>query len=245
MRLLEDLIGHPKELVFLDLEGTQIEHETIAIGACAYFCDEHLLPVKNKPLKIYKEFVKTNANVGNIVEKLTGITNETLKDKGIPFNKAIAGVVEFSKCEAKRKVYITFGNQDLTMMKVSANKDKSGISNQFYEHISRHWFDLQEFISTYVYDTRHKTYSLKKLVEIFKAEDLKHNHDPLYDAENLKNLFIKLNQSPEILVEWFLKNIKTCSETGTIIEPFIKDQLLTKETVSSKDFRNYLLEYFK
>lgn len=245
MRLLEELIGHPKELVFLDLEGTQIEHETIAIGACAYFCDEHLLPVKNKPIKIYKEYVKTDGHIGKIVEQLTGITSQTLKEQGIPFPKAIAGVVEFSKCEAKKKVYITFGNQDLTMMKVSANKDKTGISNQFYEHISRHWFDLQEFISKYVYDVRHKNYSLKKLVEIFKAEDLKHNHDPLYDAENLKNLFIKINQSPEIFSDWFLKNIKTCQETGKILEPFIKEQILTKESISSLDFRNYLLEYFK
>ena len=31
MRLLKEEIGEPRELVFLDLEGTQLSHETIAI----------------------------------------------------------------------------------------------------------------------------------------------------------------------------------------------------------------------
>lgn len=245
MRLLEKEIGQPKELVFLDLEGTQLSHETIAIGACAYFCDEHLMPVKNKKVKIYKAYVKTDSKIGGLVVRLTGITPETLNAKGIPFSKAIAGLVEFSKCQSGKRKYITFGNQDLNMLRVSSLKDETGVANQFYDHIKRNWFDLQEFISHFVFDAKHLTYSQAKLLEIFEAEDLKHAHDPLYDAENLMNLFIQLNKRPDILSKWFLKNMSNCDQTGAILEPFIKEQLLKKPTINSKDFMNYLLEYFK
>jgi len=245
MKLIEDLIGHPKELVFLDLEGTQISHETIAIGACAYFCDEHLMPVKHKPIRTYKEYVFTDSTIGPVVTKLTGITNETLKEKGIPFSKAISKLVEFSKCPNGKRKYITFGNQDLNMLRVSCLKDDTEISTQFYNHIKRNWMDLQSFVSDYVYDAKHKTYSQSDLLKIFESNNLEHAHDPLYDAENLMNLFIQVNSRPDIFVKWFLKNLESCDLTPKILTDFIKNILLKNGQTSSDEFYNYLMEYFK
>lgn len=55
MRLLKEEIGEPRELVFLDLEGTQLSHETIAIGACKYFCGPDLLPLPGKRFRFSKD----------------------------------------------------------------------------------------------------------------------------------------------------------------------------------------------
>ncbi len=243
MRLLEAEIGHPKELVFLDLEGTQLSHETIAIGACSYYCDGHLLPLKGKRVKVYKEFVKSEGKVGGVVSVLTGITDDLLKKKGIPFSKAISELVEFSKCPGGERVYITFGNQDLNMLRTSTIKDESGKARQFYNHIKKNWFDLQEFVSRYVHDERHMTYSQPKLLEIFQAEDLKHAHDPLYDAENLKNLFVQVIKRPDIMVTQFEKGMFTGREVGKVLRPVLTD-LAGGKDVTANSFRKYLEDYF-
>lgn len=243
MKLLEEELGHPKELVFLDLEGTQLSHETIAIGACSYYCDEHLLPVKDRKVKIYKRYVKSVGKVGGVVTVLTGITDDKLKKEGVSFDKALAELVEFSKCPSGKRKYITFGNQDLSMLRVSSTIDPTGKAMQFYYHIQKNWFNLQEFISRFVYDSRHITYSQPKLLEIFQAQNLEHAHDPLYDAENLMNLFIAVIQKPEILADWFLKNMYDAKNTGKILAPLLND-LASGKDVTAKDFQDYLKEYF-
>ncbi len=243
MRLLEEEIGQPKELVFLDLEGTQLSHETIAIGACAYYCDEHLLPAKGKKIRIYKQFVKSEGKVGGVVTVLTGITDSQLKEQGVPFSKALSELVEFSKCPGGKRKYITFGNQDLNMLRVSTFKDDSGKAKQFYYHIKKNWFDLQEFVSRYVHDARHITYSQPKLLEIFEAENLKHAHDPLYDAENLKNLFIQVLTRPDIMVREFEKGMFTGKEVGNVLKPVLVD-LSGGRDVTAQKFRSYLEAYF-
>lgn len=243
MRLLEEEIGQPKELVFLDLEGTQLSHETIAIGACAYYCDEHLLPAKGKKIRIYKQFVKSEGKVGGVVTVLTGITDSQLKEQGVPFSKALSELVEFSKCPGGKRKYITFGNQDLNMLRVSTFKDDSGKAKQFYYHIKKNWFDLQEFVSRYVHDARHITYSQPKLLEIFEAENLKHAHDPLYDAENLKNLFIQVLTRPDIMVREFEKGMFTGKEVGNVLKPVLVD-LSSGRDVTAQKFRSYLEAYF-
>lgn len=243
MRLLEEEIGHPKELVFLDLEGTQLSHETIAIGACCYFCDEHLLPIAGKPIKVFKKYVKSIGSVGVLVSGLTGITDDQLAKEGIAFSAAISQLVEFTKCQNGKRKYITFGNQDLNMLRVSSMKDPLGNASQFYHHIKRNWFDLQAFLSDYIHDDKHRTYSQPKLLEIFHATDLKHAHDPLYDAENLMNLFIKVSQSPDVFVDWFIKNMTTSKKTGEVLLPLLA-KLAEGKNVTGKEFHRFLLEHF-
>ncbi|HBR85877.1 MAG TPA: hypothetical protein DEA32_01675 [Firmicutes bacterium] len=243
MKLLEQAIGPVRELVFLDLEGTQTSHETIAIGACSYICDEHLLPVKGKPIKIFKRFIRASSKVGKVVSDLTGITEDTLVSQGIDFNRAISELIESTKIPGGKRKYITFGNQDIVMLKASTLKDTSGKAMAYYNHIRRNWFDFQDFVSRYVFDGRHVTYSQPKLLQIFEAEDLKHAHDPLYDAENLKNLFIAVSTKPEILIEWFLKNVENSRHSGKILKPIV-DRLLSGETISPEKFSAFLKEYF-
>ena len=243
MKLLEDEIGPARELVFMDLEGAQLSHETIAIGACAYMCDQHLLPLKGHPVKFFKRYIKTDTRVGQVVTILTGITEQTLATEGISFDKAVAELIEVTKVPGGKRRYITFGNQDIAMLRVSALKDPTGKAMNFYNHIRKNWFDLQEFISRFVYDGKHITYSQPKLLEIFQAGDLKHAHDPLYDAENLMNLFKAVSTRSDILSSWFLRNVSTSKKTGAIIEPLIR-RLERGETIDSKAFRAYLEDYF-
>ena len=211
MRLLKEEIGEPRELVFLDLEGTQLSHETIAIGACKYFCGPDLLPLPGKKIQVFKRLIKPQSPVGGVVTVLTGITDDRLKTEGITFHKALVELMTFTKCTGK-KVYITFGNQDLNMLYQSKIRANDQLCQDFYDHIKRNWFDMQAFVSRFVHDERHMTFSQPKLLEIYEAKNLQHAHDPLYDAENLMNLFIQVIKRPDITLREFKKNLLTSKE---------------------------------
>ena len=241
MRLLKEEIGEPRELVFLDLEGTQLSHETIAIGACKYFCGPDLLPLPGKKIQVFKRLIKPQSPVGGVVTVLTGITDDRLKTEGITFHKALVELMTFTKCTGK-KVYITFGNQDLNMLYQSKIRANDQLCQDFYDHIKRNWFDMQAFVSRFVHDERHMTFSQPKLLEIYEAKNLQHAHDPLYDAENLMNLFIQVIKRPDITLRELKKNLLTSKDFFIISKPFI-DDLSNGKDVSSKDFNKAIEDY--
>lgn len=241
MRLLKEEIGEPRELVFLDLEGTQLSHETIAIGACKYFCGPDLLPLPRKKIQVFKRLIKPQSPVGGVVTILTGITDDRLKTEGITFHKALVELMTFTKCTGK-KVYITFGNQDLNMLYQSKVRANDQLCQDFYDHIKRNWFDMQAFVSRFVHDERHMTFSQPKLLEIYEAKNLQHAHDPLYDAENLMNLFIQVIKRPDITLREFKKNLLTSKDFFIISKPFI-DDLCNGKDVSSVDFNKAIEDY--
>lgn len=243
MRLLSEEIGTPRELIFLDLEGTQLSHETIAIGACKYICDENLLPLPGKSIPVFKKLVKPQGQVGGVVTVLTGITDDRLRHEGVSFHDALVELVKFTKCSGK-KVYITFGNQDLNMLYQSKIRSNDLLSVEFFDHVKRNWFDLQAFISRFVHDEKHMTFSQAKLLEIYEAEDLKHAHDPQYDAENLKNLFIQIIKRPDITLREFKKHLTTSKDFINISKPFIND-LVNGKDVSSAAFNKAIEDYLK
>lgn len=241
MRLLKEEIGEPRELVFLDLEGTQLSHETIAIGACKYFCGPDLLPLPGKKIQVFKRLIKPQSPVGGVVTILTGITDDRLKTEGITFHKALVELMTFTKCTGK-KVYITFGNQDLNMLYQSKVRANDQLCQDFYDHIKRNWFDMQAFVSRFVHDERHMTFSQPKLLEIYEANNLQHAHDPLYDAENLMNLFIQVIKRPDITLREFKKNLLTSKDFFIISKPFI-DDLCNGKDVSAIDFNKAIEDY--
>lgn len=241
MRLLKEEIGEPRELVFLDLEGTQLSHETIAIGACKYFCGPDLLPLPGKKIQVFKRLIKPQSPVGGVVTILTGITDDRLKTEGITFHKALVELMTFTKCTGK-KVYITFGNQDLNMLYQSKIRANDQLCQDFYDHIKRNWFDMQAFVSRFVHDERHMTFSQPKLLEIYEAKNLQHAHDPLYDAENLMNLFIQVIKRPDITLREFKKNLLTSKDFFIISKPFI-DDLCNGKDVSAVDFNKAIEDY--
>lgn len=241
MRLLKEEIGEPRELVFLDLEGTQLSHETIAIGACKYFCGPDLLPLPGKKIQVFKRLIKPQSPVGGVVTILTGITDDRLKTEGITFHKALVELMTFTKCTGK-KVYITFGNQDLNMLYQSKVRANDQLCQDFYDHIKRNWFDMQAFVSRFVHDERHMTFSQPKLLEIYEAKNLQHAHDPLYDAENLMNLFIQVIKRPDITLCEFKKNLLTSKDFFIISKPFI-DDLCNGKDVSAIDFNKAIEDY--
>ena len=241
MRLLKEEIGEPRELVFLDLEGTQLSHETIAIGACKYVCGPDLLPLPGKKIQVFKRLIKPQSPVGGVVTILTGITDDRLKTEGITFHKALVELMTFTKCTGK-KVYITFGNQDLNMLYQSKVRANDQLCQDFYDHIKRNWFDMQAFVSRFVHDERHMTFSQPKLLEIYEAKNLQHAHDPLYDAENLMNLFIQVIKRPDITLREFKKNLLTSKDFFIISKPFI-DDLCNGKDVSAIDFNKAIEDY--
>lgn len=243
MRLLKEEIGSPKELVFLDLEGTQLSHETIAIGACKYYCGEDLLPLSGRKVEVFKRLVKPQERVGGVVTVLTGITDERLDQEGVSFHKALAELMDFSKCSGK-KVYVTFGNQDLNMLYQSKVRANDQLSMDFFDHVKRNWFDLQAFVSRFVYDEKHLTFSQAKLLEIYQAEDLKNAHDPLYDAENLMNLFLSVIKRPDITLREFKRHLCSSKDFPAIMKPLVEG-LFQGRDLTAQRFEKALEDYFR
>ena len=199
------------------------------------------MPLPGKKIQVFKRLIKPQSPVGGVVTILTGITDDRLKTEGITFHKALVELMTFTKCTGK-KVYITFGNQDLNMLYQSKVRANDQLCQDFYDHIKRNWFDMQAFVSRFVHDERHMTFSQPKLLEIYEAKNLQHAHDPLYDAENLMNLFIQVIKRPDITLREFKKNLLTSKDFFIISKPFI-DDLCNGKDVSSVDFNKAIEDY--
>ena len=110
MNKLAKLIKKRKLIVFLDLEGTQLSHEMIAIGAIK--CTINSKGRIKKYGKTFKQYVKAKNKVGKVVNKLTGISDELLKEKGINFNDLLHEFKKFVGIGWKNALFVTFGNHD-------------------------------------------------------------------------------------------------------------------------------------
>ena len=116
-KLLKCLKGH-KSLVFLDFEGTQFSHEMIAIGGIAVLIDPKTGLIKRRK-PAFKVYVKAHNKIGNYVTELTGITENTLKEKGVVFDSAMRALKKYCGLNFNKATFITFGNHDMKILSSS------------------------------------------------------------------------------------------------------------------------------
>ena len=157
--LLRGLKSH-KTLVFLDFEGTQFSHEMIAIGGlCVNINPRNGRIVKRKqPFKIY---VKAHNKIGGYVSDLTGITENTLKEKGVHFDTAMKALKKYVGLNFKKATFVTFGNHDIRILNQSIAYNilyPKDITSQ----IQKNYFDFANFIGEFIRDEK-KFASLEEL----------------------------------------------------------------------------------
>ena len=150
-KLTKGLKGH-KNLVFLDFEGTQFSHEMIALGGIAVTIDPKTGRIKKrkKPIRIY---VLAKNKIGNYVVNLTGITEETLRSKGVIFDTAMRELKKYCGISFKKSTFITFGNHDLRILNQSISyniKYPKDVTSQ----IQKNYFDFGAFISEFIRDEK-------------------------------------------------------------------------------------------
>lgn len=244
MKLLSKLTHEATKLCFIDLESTQTEHETIAIGAVLSYVGADGMP--KPPFKEFKSLVKSRHKVGGIVSELTGITDDMLS-KSPTFEETIKALINFIKdgSDSYGNVrFVCYGNQDRKMMKVSTELSKDPEIKSFNDFFTCNYVDFDRFISNYIKDKNNNTLSLKNFLKLFDVDGYGHNHDPLSDAYDLLHLYIAFHDNKELVKKMYVEKLLRDMDVPTVLKPiFVK--VLTNKKVRRRDFERDLEEYFE
>ena len=107
MEAFKKILKNRHTLVFMDFEGTQFSHEIIAIGLCKTHCDDN--GMIDGDYQTYKRYVKSYGPIGKIVNHMTNITPEILKEEGVTFETALQEIREFVGDDINDTAFIAFG----------------------------------------------------------------------------------------------------------------------------------------
>ena len=239
MNKLSKLLKNRRNLVFIDLEGTQTSHEMIAIGALKVNLNQN-----NTIKKFHKPFlryVKCQGNVGHIVEELTGLNDDFIKINGVDFESAMQDFKNYLSDCINNCIFISFGNHDLRIISqtLHANDDKC---KQICELIFDNHIDFLKLIQEFVKDNEGMPYSLINYCKIFSVDIKKPLHSPDNDAINLAKLYDVFLKKRQIIIEEYKKAI---TKGHIIAEPIIKiiGKLNSNEDVTSQEYEQYIRGY--
>ncbi len=239
-KLKQGLKGH-KILVFLDFEGTQFSHEMIAIGGISCAIDPKTGRIKKSkpPFRIY---VKAHNKIGSYVSELTGIKEETLKQKGVSFDTAMKELKKYVGINFKKATFITFGNHDMRIL------NQSIMYNIFYpkeitSQIQKNYFDFSSFLNEFIKDDAGNSLSLVHFCELFGVKEAGPAHDPEVDAINLANLYDAFIANPNLVADQYIKHMRLHS--GMYPTPIYKMivKLASGEDASAKEFEEEVKKY--
>lgn len=240
MEAFNKLIKNKKNLVFLDLEGTQFSHEIIAIGAVKCKIDE-----KGKILKGYQKkfkcYVKPLGCIGRFVQNMTSITEDILKEQGVPLETAFSKFKKFVNIPFEQCAFITFGSNDAKMIIDSITRSEP--KNAFIGYnIVNNCVDFLMFISQFCKDNKNNNYSLVNYLKVFNIPPVGISHDPLNDALDLRNLYSAMNKQKDTLLNEYLKILSKQKIYSAPIRSVI-EKLVNGDNVSSEDFINECKKY--
>lgn len=249
MKLLSNQLKKVNYLLFLDIEGTQLIHEVIQLGAVLVPIDSEARILSDiKPIE-FKSFCIPHEPVGHYVTSLTGITDEIVNGSGVSFEAAMRKLNKLIGNLGSSLAIVVFGNQDSFMLNNSlVRAEENPFLTSFISYLQRNIFDFQSFLQKYVSNEKNQSYSLLKLLEIFKIEPHGRAHDPLNDAINLMNLYDKVSRSPEVLRDKFqeqlVKNPKKMLEIQDVLSKYV-EKLVRGEAIKANSFSEELLHYFE
>ncbi|HZJ89835.1 MAG TPA: 3'-5' exonuclease [Bacilli bacterium] len=237
MKKLYNQVRHSKQLIFLDLEGTQFTHELIAIGALKVtLTRKGTIKRRGDTLKMY---VKPKNSIGRYVVQLTGITKEILENEGLPFDVVLERFKKFIGRNISKTKYVTFGAHDMRILRQSA-KYTPEADHEFIKTIGKRTVDLSAIINEYVKDGKN-TYSLTNLCKLFEVPLIEPAHDPLNDALMLAGLYDSLFKNTDLIVgkyrEMLLGLTKIPRPYKKLIQKIVKEGQAT-----SDDFEKFIRE---
>ncbi len=239
-KLQQILKGH-KVLVFMDYEGTQFSHEMIALGAILVVIDPKTGRIKKKKAP-FKTYVKAHNKIGSYVERLTGIKEDLLKEKGVSFNDAMKAFKSYCGLNFKKATFITYGNHDMRILGQSIAYNLT-YPKDVTSQIQKNYFDYSVFIGEFIRDDKGNPLSLIHLCELFSVPEAGTAHDPAIDAINLANLYDAFLDKKDLVIDEYRKHIKTHSNhlPTPIHNAIVK--LASGEDVSAEEFSEELKKY--
>lgn len=230
MKALRKALKDKRVLVFLDLEGTQFTHEMIEIGAYMAFLDDDLRIKKFE--KGFSAYVKATNPIGRVVENITGITEATLKKKGVSFPAAMTLFQKYLKKNKSNCVFITFGNHDLKIISQSVYYSGDA-SKEFARTINKQYLDFSAFLSTYIKDANGNPYSLTNYLKVFGVPFEGKAHGAMADAYNLMELYSTFLQHSEIVEAEYKKVLESMhhlpSPIAAVLKALNAGQIVTPE----------------
>ncbi|MGM9873796.1 MAG: exonuclease domain-containing protein [Bacilli bacterium] len=238
MKKLTKILKGYKHICFFDLEGTQISHECIAIGAVLALINKKGQIKKEKsPFKIY---VKSKNKVGKYVENLTGIKDEMLDKEGVSFKDAMHQFKTYLGAAFKNSLFMSFGNHDMTIVKnsISYNLDAP---IEICRQIQKNYCDFIPIISEFIKDDNNSPMSLVHYCELFNCLSEGTPHNPDVDAINLKNLYSAFLSNKDIVIEGYKKVLYKMNNLPLPILRMMQ-KLKNGEDVSPKSFEDEVIK---
>ena len=241
MKILNKELKDRKKIIFFDLEGTQTSKEIIAIGAI-----KATLDAKNDILKYDKKgfsiYVKAQNKIGYVVMRLTKISEDTLHDKGVPFNKAIDSLRKYIGKNPENYTYIAYGNYDKTLLyETSVRNDKYGYD--LVEIISHNYFDYAKFMTKFIKNETGQTPSLVDAILALDGKPTGNIHNALCDTQNLLYLY-KLVKENRSTLKLRLKEAFLKTSLPTPVLNILK-KLNSNQNVTPIDYDQYIDDYLK
>ena len=241
MKIIERALRGAPTLVFLDLEATQISHETIEIGAIMVDVEEGgRIRKKHQPFTCY---VQPKNPIGRVVRNMTGIDEKLLREKGVPFKTALELFRSYLGHRVKSCLYLTWGPSDISILEHSLKYSPDG-DELFIQSVKRHHLDFQAFLKTYVQDANGNPLSLHNAMAVFGLAAEGHEHDASTDAMSLERLYEATIASPAILEREYAK---TLSHFRKLPLPLLRvlNAIHEGETVDREKWISYIRETFK
>ncbi|MCR5491385.1 MAG: hypothetical protein K6F32_04580 [Bacilli bacterium] len=238
--LRKQLSGH-KILVFMDLEGTQITHETIEIGAYkAIIKDDLTLKKLFKPFRCY---VKPKGSVGKIVTRITGIDSKLIHEKGITFRAAQQQLQKYLGRDYKKCLFVAYGDQDAKMI-ISSAEHNMDASMEEARFVAKHTFDFCAFMRKYITDANGNTLSLTHALELFGVKFEGQAHDATVDAYNLAMLYKAFVLNKDLVRREYQKTLMHGHGLPEPVAKLIRN-LQENGQVAQAEFDNFVDEALK
>lgn len=220
-------------LVFFDMEATEIRHQAISFG---------MVGLKKKSGKSlgeleeafsYHTYLKTEDNIGEFVENLTGITPELIEKEGKTFSEALVEILNILRPFSK-KVYLSYSDSDMMILAHTIHK-KINVEDNFFRMISNSYLDLQNYYSKRILSEKGKTLSLFKLASLLQVEEEDRKHDALSDSILLKNVFLQYFKREDLVYPLAIRSLQT-SVIGKEIKSYLLEEVLAGREVSLSSF---------
>lgn len=241
MKALEKIIKDRRVLVFLDLEGTQLSHEMIEIGAYTVLINDDF-SVK-RVLTPFTSYVKAHHPIGPVVTKMTGITQSLLDEKGEGFAAVMQSFKRYVGKYWGRCLFVTFGNHDLRIVNQSLLNNFDA-DPEIAHIINRFDFDYSAFLQQYIQDPNSNPLSLTNYLKVFQLPFEGHAHDALADALNLVDLYKAFLARPEIVAEEYKKTLSHIHHMAAPVTKVIQ-KLDAGETVTPEDWDKAIQDSLK
>ncbi|MCR4562354.1 MAG: exonuclease domain-containing protein [Bacilli bacterium] len=238
MKELEKILKSRKALVFIDLEGTQISHEMIEIGAYVALIDNNQRITK--VLDPFKSYIKAKHRIGYVVTRLTGITERQLLEEGRPFPEVMADFKKYVGKYWHNCLFVTFGGHDMRIVSQSFALNPAA-SKDDCNNITRHNLDFAEIMTHYALDENGNQMSLGKYINLFELEFEGTAHDAVADAYNLLRLYKAMYERKDIVKREYEKVLARLHKIPGPIQRVIQ-KIEETGSASIEDYKAFIEE---